>query len=133
MMPGDAPVWEAWLARQDFPEGTEIDYDVKVGESIGTIEDMPDPYQQNAIMLSKKRIDAVVTLTDRILIVEVKARAGWTAIGQILGYVILFQIEFRPTLPVEALLLANTYTLDTRTILDALEIPYEVVPLPHQP
>ena len=125
-MPEEVIVWERYLAITDMTDKT-IDYDVKVGEGIKTPADMPEPYARNSVFLSKKRIDAVVTGPENILIVEVKQLAGWTSIGQVLGYPVLFQLEFNPDLPVGSLLVAESLTLDTKTILDFYGISYLIV------
>lgn len=125
MMPEEIPVWENWLAAHDLTDSS-IDYDVKVGTEIQDIEDMPEPYKSNCIMLSKKRIDAVITSPDRITIVEVKKCAGWSAIGQALGYTYLFQTEYNPDLPVTPLIVTETLTPDVQAILDHYQIPYEI-------
>jgi len=126
MMPEDIPVWERWLALHDSPE-LMYTYDVKVGESITSPQDTPEPWATMAYTLSKKRIDVVITAPTKITIVEVKKLAGWTALGQMLGYPVLFDNEFQPEMPVDSLLIAEALTLDTKTILDFHKIPYELV------
>jgi hypothetical protein len=126
MMPDDIPVWERWLALYHVP-GTDYAYDVKVGESIKTPEDFPEPYASMSYMLAKKRIDVVLTFPDRIIIAEVKRKAGWTAIGQILGYPLLFSREYTSELTITGLLICESLTLDTQTILDTYKLPYIIV------
>ena len=126
MMPEDIPVWERWLALHDSPDLTYT-YDVKVGESITSPEDTPEPWATMAYTLAKKRIDVVITSPTKITIVEVKRLAGWTALGQMLGYPVLFDNEFQPEMPVDSLLIAEALTLDTKTTLDFHKIPYELV------
>ncbi|MDP2325579.1 MAG: hypothetical protein Q8N51_16340 [Gammaproteobacteria bacterium] len=126
MMPADVPVWERWLAKH-ASEDNLFDYDILVGSNIDTPEDMPEPYGGMAIALSKKRIDVVITSDSGITVAEVKQLAGWTAIGQMFGYPLLFIDEFQPDIPVSGLLIAESLTKDTQRILDAFKIPYELV------
>jgi hypothetical protein len=126
MMPDDIPVWERWLAAFHVP-GTDYAYDVKVGESITTPEDFPEPYATMGKLLAKKRIDVVLTFPDRIVVAEVKKKAGWTAIGQLLGYPLLFDREYSTDLPITGLLICESLTLDTQTILDTYKLPYIIV------
>lgn len=128
MMPADIPVWRRWLTRLSTPYES-ISYDVHVGEGRPVPDDWPEPYRSNAHYLSLKRIDAVITFADHILIVEVKHLAGWKAIGQTVGYPILYADAFHPELPVATLLLTEAFTLDTQRVMDELQIPYEIVPL----
>ena len=129
MLPDDVPVWERWLQAHPDPNAT-IDYDVKVGRGIDVREDIPDPWASMAVDLSMKRIDAIITSGDTILIIEVKKIAGWTAIGQILGYPVIFINTYHPTLAVSALLVTESFTLDTRDIMDFYHLPYEIMPPP---
>jgi hypothetical protein len=126
MMPEDEPVWDRWLTRYHV-DGQLYAYDVKVGESITTPQDIPEPYAGMAYMLSKKRIDVIITFSDRVVVAEVKRLAGWTAIGQLLGYPLLFTNEYDVDLPVSGLLICEALTLDTQSIMDYFKLPYIIV------
>jgi len=126
MMPEDVPVWERWLAKH-AAEDLLFDYDILVGSNIDTPEDLPEPYGTMAVALSKKRIDVVITADTGVIVAEVKRLAGWTAIGQLFGYPLLFIDEFQPDIPVSGLLIAESLTKDTQRILDAFSVPYELV------
>jgi len=126
MMPEDVPVWERWLAKH-HADNFLYDYDVQVGSNITTPEDLPEPYGTMALGLSKKRIDVVITNDEGIIIAEVKRLAGWTAIGQIFGYPLLFLDEYETDIPVTGLLIVESFTKDTQRILDAFQVPYEIV------
>jgi len=127
MMPEDIPVWSRWLTLQSR-NWDHIDYDVHVGEGVTIPDDWPDNYKANALGLSLKRIDAVIFYGDRICIVEVKKIAGWKALGQIVGYPVLYSNYMAPTMPVTRLLICEGFDLDLQNIMDQLEIPYEIVP-----
>ena len=127
MMPADVPVWRRWLQRLTTPY-ERIEYDVHVGEGTKPPDDWTEPHRSNAVYLSLKRIDAVIHFSDHILIVEVKQLADWKAIGQTIGYPVLYADAFKPDLPVAALLIAEDFTLDTRHVLEALQINFEQVP-----
>lgn len=129
MMPDDLPVWIRWLDLHE-PDWLRIDYDVKVGAGIELDPDFEEPYRSNAVGLSKKRIDAVLIYPDKHVIVEVKGLADWKAIGQIMGYPVLYERYIKPDLPVIPLLIAAAFTLDLQDIMDHYELPYDLVPLP---
>jgi hypothetical protein len=127
MMPEDVPVWDRWLQSQ-VPDWTEILYDVKVGRGVDTPEDYPEPYASMAAVLSKKRIDAVLVYPDQHIIVEVKKLADWKAIGQLMGYPVLYERYLEPGVPIIPLLIAESLTLDLQDILEYYDLPYVLVP-----
>lgn len=128
MMPDEALVWQRWLTLAQLPGDIDVSYDVAVGEAIKLTEDFPEPFRGMATFLSKKRIDAVLTFPDRILIVEVKKVVSWAAVGQLLGYPVLFDREFHPTLPLTVLLVAESFPLDLQLIFDTIRLPYDIIP-----
>lgn len=123
MMPEDLPVWRGFLKAGGI-EGATYEYDVKVGLPIEDLGDMPEPYASNSQMLSKKRIDVVAFTTDAIFIIEVKDTASWSAIGQALGYRLLYIRDTQPTLDVTPIIVARIFPPDIIFILDELQIPY---------
>lgn len=128
MMPEDIPVWKRWLDTHEH-EWERIDYDVKVGEGCTLPDDCPEPFRTQALTLSKKRIDAVLIFPDFHVTIEVKKLASWKALAQTMGYPILYHIAFPDVPDVKTLLVAEDFTLDMRTIMNRLNIPYEQVPL----
>ena len=127
MMPEDVPVWRRWLDTHDN-DWDRIDYDVHVGEGVDLPPDFAEPHRSNAIGLSKKRIDAVLIYPDKIVIVEVKKLASWKALGQTLGYPILYEEAFTPTVPISPLLVTESFTLDLQHIFDIYQLNYDLVP-----
>lgn len=129
MLPAEATVWQRWLDLAQLTDDVDISYDITVGEGIRLSEDFPDPYRTNAEFLSKKRIDAVITFADLIVIVEVKKIVSWAAIGQLIGYPVLFAETYMPTIPITTLLVAESFPLDVQRIFDATGLPYDLVPV----
>lgn len=127
MMPEDIPVWERWLSLHPA-DWDSIAYDVHVGAGVDLPDDMEEPHREAAIQLSKKRIDVVVTYPDRVLIIEVKKRADWRAIGQIMGYPVLFRDEFPDAPPIATLLVTESFETDIQHVMDNYELPYEILP-----
>jgi len=126
MMPEDAPVWRGYLAVHEGEDVT-YEYDVKVGTPIDGLGDMPEPFAANAELLSKKRIDVVAETPDAIFIIEIKDEASWSAIGQALGYRLLYTRDFEPEKPVVPVVVARTFSPDLIYILTELQIPFEQV------
>lgn len=95
--------WSAWLQT---PAGQAQLYAYNVRLSAGTppasITEQADRdlWQR----LTDKRIDAVGRAVDRYTIYEARRRAGWSAIGQLLGYATLWRLN-HPELALEHLVL----------------------------
>lgn len=105
MGPGDKAIWSAYLihgAAQFAP----FTYDLRVGEG-AFVGPNPDRLTQSiAAALTRKRIDVLYFDNGIPVIVEVKQRAGLTAVGQLLGYQKLF-MQDNPTLPKPKLVLVT--------------------------
>jgi len=106
MLPEEAVIWTRFLRVPPF-KIERIEYDVKVG----TLPEYPYPLPPEIFRayesLWRKRIDAVVWTPNEILTIEVKPRAGHSALGQALMYRHRFQIERRPALPVIGAIVAE--------------------------
>lgn len=129
MMPDEIPVWERFLATQN-PDWIRIDYDVKVGQGVELPPDMDPNFVDSCKYLSKKRIDAVLIYDNLDVLIEVKKCADWRAIGQLLGYPILYQRDRAPEKQIQIVLVTESFTLDTQYILEYVGFQYYVVPLP---
>lgn len=132
MMPDEIPVWERFLATQT-PDWTRIDYDVKVGQGVDLPPDMDPAFVDSCKLLSRKRIDAVLVYPDFDVLIEVKKCADWRAIGQLIGYPILYQRDIAPNKQIQIALVTESFTLDTEYILNYIGFDYFVVPLPDLP
>ena len=93
MEPMDTAIWSAYLDTDPFRDA-RVSYDVLVGTPALAPPDTPDNYRHMIEHLSSLRIDAVVLLHDRTLIVEIKPSASLSAIGQALGYTHLFHAKY---------------------------------------
>ncbi|RKX61377.1 MAG: hypothetical protein DRP29_00590 [Thermodesulfobacteriota bacterium] len=85
MFPQDVRLWERFLAIYG-DQFERFEYDVKVGRGIEPPPDLDEPYRSAAVILSKKRIDAVGYKGSEIWIFEVKPDIGLAALGQLLAY-----------------------------------------------
>ncbi|MBA7589847.1 hypothetical protein ES708_31940 [subsurface metagenome] len=87
-------IWGRFVDK--FPDRFEtVDYDFRVGEGIALSMEEDENYSRMAKMLSQKRIDVVGWVGDSPVIIEVKKRVGLSTLGQVLGYRILFENEFK--------------------------------------
>lgn len=95
MLSDEAELWTRFLKAEEV-EFLELHYDVHVG----TLPDLPADTSPEMAKLAesiyRKRIDVVMETEEEIWIIEVKPRAGMSALGQLLTYEILFRREFAP-------------------------------------
>ena len=85
LRPEDVTVWERFMRLNPNKEWT-MDYDVKVGLGRKPLEELPPELQKDWRDLTRKRIDAVAWSENNVFLIEIKPRAGLSAIGQIIGY-----------------------------------------------
>ena len=105
MMPYDVAIWERFI--EQFPNAYDyVQYDVKVGSAPKHDTIVNPDTGGDSINLYKKKIDVVAYKGDQIDIIELKPKAGPSALGQVQGYGILYKAEFSP--PVEPKLVVIT-------------------------
>ncbi len=126
LLPPDIPVWERYLAKYGH-QFSEIDYDIQVGKGRDPGDDFQPNIRNMALNLSRRRIDAVVTLPGKILIIEITTLADMVAVGQMILYPILYQQTYNPIWPIEPLLICERLGSDIEPALRAAEIPWVTI------
>jgi len=132
LLPIDANVWRA----HELTLGNYyylLEYDVRVGQGRDPGPDFEQNYRDMALALSCRRIDVVAHGTHGIDIIEVTHSAGFTALGQLIGYPILYAQTYPTTRPIRPLLVAGEIQTDILPILTRLQIQYYVYPLSERP
>jgi len=126
---GDVPVWRAFLSL-GVSRYLRFAYDVRVGEGIDVSGLSPD-LARIGTLLTQKRIDVVGERAGPVYdLIEVKLSAGLGAVGQLLGYQVLFPLSF-PELPLaDVVLVAGSVDRDTRTVLESHAIVVNLVDVP---
>ena len=126
MMPGDKAVWDRFLEQHgDYFEG--FDYDIHVGEGVGEITGYSEEIKKAAIALSQKRIDAVGYRGNEVWVIEIKPHAGLSAIGQVLAYETLYNIEHETKPVTYKAIVTDRTDNDMRTLCGTMAIRlYEV-------
>jgi len=126
LLPREVLILQSWLKlhEKDFDR---FDYNFRVGEGTDPGPTWPDYIRQQAIQNSQKRIDVVAWKGDQATVAEVKDRAGFAAVGQLVGYRPLFVARFpdkpRPLL----LLITNVVNNDILPVLGEMGIRLDVV------
>ena len=126
MLPAEIAVYKAWL-RLHQAEYDRFEYNVRVGPGFDPGGGVPDNIRTMSIANTKKRIDALAWSGSAPTIIEVKDRAGLSAIGQLLGYRVHWQLENPHAIPPKMLLVANRLAPGVQEVLQAHNVPYELV------
>jgi len=128
MAPNDKAIWLRYL-MMGGAQLAPFQYDVRVGTGV----QMPSgssPMELNiAHALTTKRIDALCHVDGKVRIIEVKQRAGLSAIGQLIGYGQLFVKTFPQSPPYELWLVTDQLQPDMSGVLIENNIHYVEVGL----
>ena len=115
LLPKEVILWEKYLAvHQD--EYLFFEYDIHVGKGAELPADVDPMIRKIALGLTRKRIDVVGHKAHSITLIELKPDAGLSAMGQLLAYLYLYQIEFRPTKKVLTHIVSDLIDVDTRNV-----------------
>lgn len=89
LRPEDARIWSDFI--RSYPNFYEsVDYDLKVGTPRNYPGKDDDVYKKDLEYLSRKRVDVIGYTHNEIHVIEVKPRASFEAIGQVIGYAELY-------------------------------------------
>ena len=105
LSPREVVILKAWLKDHER-EYDAFDYNVHVGAGLDPGPTYTDAERAQVKYNSQKRIDAVARKGNQATIIEVKDRAGTTALGELLTYVYLYRREHREQ-PLPLLLLVS--------------------------
>lgn len=128
LLPDDIEIWQQFLDKfgKDY---IKFDYDVRVGDGRPTNETLPDNIRKMAKDLSQRRIDAVGHKADALDIIEITKSAGFTAIGQLETYPLLYRQRFSPDKRLVPVLVAGRIQSDIKPILIKKGIRTHVFPI----
>ena len=93
MKPGEAAIWERFAKILPFP-AESIRFDVRLGGGTPLGAEVEDWVRRMVWALSTKRVDVLIENRREVVLVEVKERAAMSAVGQLLGYLVLFREQF---------------------------------------
>jgi len=112
MQPADVSLWERFV-NFTLPQPWTVAYDVHVGSLPELPPDLPEYLRRDAEALYPAKIDVVIYETTETLIVEIKPRASFAAIGQVLSYVQLYRRDFPDGKFLQPCIITDTAHLDT--------------------
>ena len=117
MGPEDTKVWKRFI--QMYPEAYDtVDYDVKVGTVPAFVTRDEQAIGGNIKDLYLRKIDVVAFAGDRIDVIEVKPIAGFSAIGQILGYMMHWSEEHGNVAQARAVIVCASAPLDVHLLAE---------------
>jgi len=122
MIPAEVETWNIFI--DDYPGRFEtVDYDFRVGAGMELDEGWADNVKSMATAISQKRIDVLGWNGDQPTIIEIKKRASMSAVGQLLGYKVLFIDEFERLRVPKLMLICQKISRDDRMAFDNEKIP----------
>ena len=126
LMPYEIPIWERFLSSPPFSLW-RIEYDVHLGEGAVIDPNWPAWLVKVVRSTSKKRADVVVETDNELWILEIKVRAGFSCLGQLLGYGVLLLSEWAPTKPLRLGVVCERVAADIEPVLAEFGIDVFVV------
>lgn len=118
LLQSDITLWERFIEAN--PNAFDaVEYDVHVGEGIPPDPTWEPEIAEMARILTQKRIDVVAYKGQETYIIEIKPRAGTTAIGQVITYAHLYTREYHPPRPPKKVIITDYLAPDIAPICDA--------------
>jgi hypothetical protein len=133
----ESAIWDAFLRSGALPKGA-LYYDCRVGHPVPAPAGSTNWLDLARHATSRKRVDAILELPRCWWLFEVKVRAGLSAVGQALGYELLFSAGVAEVKPVLVCIVCDYISRDVDTLCDEYGVGLYVVswqpwPLWHEP
>ena len=121
MKPNDVEIWDRFI--RDNPEAYDsVQYDVAVGSAPDFDVTVGDSPNATALQLYKRKIDVVGFKNGRVDIIEIKPSAGSSALGQVLGYVLLYKRDIKLLPEPRPCLLTDKIGIDIQELADHMGV-----------
>ena len=117
MYAAESNIWRRWLEiyGKDY---LRFSYDLHVGKLYPSLENQDPKWKRGAEAVYLKRIDVVGYQADTETVFEVKIRAGLGALGQIIGYLALYEEQFSPATELKGAIVCDGVDPNVRWILE---------------
>lgn len=126
MMPYDVAIWERFIEK--YPDAYDfVSYDVKVGSGPAHDTVVNPETGGDSINLYKRKIDVVGYKGERIDIIELKPRAGSSALGQVAGYGVLYKKDYTPPTEPNLVVITDQLGTDMDTLSSSMGVKLIVV------
>jgi hypothetical protein len=121
LLPLERRIWERFRSAPPWPIDSER-FSVRLGEGQIIPPGTPDWLARDIKALTQKRADVIVQSGLTTWIIEIKPRAGFSALGQLLGYGLLYVAEYDPPRPPNLAVVAETTQPDLAAALGNFSI-----------
>lgn len=126
LLPREIIVLRNWLKLHES-EYERFEYNVRLGAGHDPGPTHADEIRRMAIMNTQKRVDAVAYKGNSVFLIEVKDRAGFSAVGQLVGYEALWRDDHPTDPPPNLVLVCNRFAGDLLPVLRKQGIELAVV------
>ena len=126
MKADEGAIWDKFQANLPW-KALAVLYDVRLGEGTIVAEGVPEWVKSMAWSLSTKRVDVLIETALEYILVEVKDRGAMSAVGQLLGYLVLFNKQYRPQKRVRLALVCTNVAPDMAPVFTEYGIEVYVV------
>lgn len=116
LLPRERRIWTKFRTLSPIPLDTE-QFNVRLGEGAVIPAAVPAWLKRDIKALTRKRADVIVESGNEIWLFEIKPRAGFSALGQLLGYATLYVAEYDPVRPPHLAVVAERSQPDLATVL----------------
>lgn len=123
----ESAVVRAWLLEH-ADEWDDVEFNVRLGTSLELGPGYSESTRAQAAIVTQKRADMVATRGTEAAIVEVKLRVALAALGQLLGYSVLWRAENPDTTTVHLIAIGHDALLDVVELLQAHGVSVELFP-----
>lgn len=127
MLPREVLIFRTWLQSHEA-EYDSFDYNTRIGTGVDPGTGWDDYLRRMAVMNSQKRLDAVAWKGTQVTLIEVKDRAGASALGQLLTYMPLWSTAHPDLPPAKMLLISNRLQPDIGLVARFWGVAVDVVP-----
>lgn len=127
MTVNESTIVHQWLlAHAD--EYDDVEFNPRVGNSLQLGPGFSQTIRDQAAKLSQKRIDILAFKGNEVTIVEVKLRLSLSALGQLLGYSLLYRLEHPDVADIHLVAIAHDALIDAAEVLQAHGVHVETYP-----
>lgn len=123
----ESQIARAWIAAHGR-EWDDVDFNVRLGTQLELGPGFSASTRAQAAILSQKRADMVATRADAVALIEVKLRVSLGALGQLLGYQVLWRAEFPDVTNIQLIAIGHDALIDVVEVLQAHGVHVELFP-----
>ena len=123
----ESTVAHAWIAKH-ADEWDDVDFNIRVGSQLELGASFSEATRAQAALLSQKRIDMAALRAGAAALLEVKLRVSLAALGQLLGYSVLWRAEHPDATTIQLIAIGHDALLDVVEMLQAHGVSVELFP-----